>query len=141
MRVRSTKAHGFAPPSSGVAWLALGVSVASVAFGCRDAPSRPLEQAPCERAGIVSSRVSQRPDLGEVAAEIVQTCADCRASVRPGAPPGSPCSAASVCQEQCCNCANSLVKTYRARVCAAARCAGSEACTLARTAITPDVCD
>jgi len=99
MRVRSTKAHGFARRSSRLSLLA---AVASAALACRRAPSVELEPAACEREGIVSSRVSERPDAGSIAAEIVQTCADCRARVRPGAPPGSACSAASVCQEQCC---------------------------------------
>src|SRR6187455_164724 len=117
MRVRTTKAHGFALPVSALLLLA---PVASVVFACRRTPSSAREPAACEAEGVVSSRVSERPDIGDLAAEIVQTCADCRARVRPGAPPGSPCSAASVCQELCCNCPNSLTKSYRARVCDAA---------------------
>jgi len=138
MRVRTTKAHWFARPWRGLALLA---ALAPVAFACRRTSTSLLEQTPCAEEGIVSSRVSDQPTGGDLAAEIVQTCADCRASARPGAPPGSPCSAASVCQEQCCNCPISLTKKYRARVCDAARCAGPEACHSARAAIRPDVCD
>ena len=137
MRVRTTKEHGFALSVRSLLLLAL---VASLAFACRRAPNSRREAAVCEVDGIVSSRTSERADTGNLAAEIVQTCADCRASVRPGAPPGSPCSAASVCQEVCCNCANSLAKSYRARVCDAGRCAGLEACSSARAGIHPDVC-
>jgi hypothetical protein len=137
MRVRTTKAHWFARPLSALALLA---PLAQLALACRRDPGSGVQQVSCEREGIVSSRVSERPDIGDLAAEIVQTCADCRASVRPGAPPGSACSAASVCQESCCKCPNSLGKYYRARVCDAAHCAGSEACALARSGITPDVC-
>ncbi|HEY0464708.1 MAG TPA: hypothetical protein VGC79_10885, partial [Polyangiaceae bacterium] len=85
--MRTTKAHWFALPLRGLAPLAL------LALGCRRAPSPLLEQASCEREGIVSSRVSERADAGDLAAEIVQTCADCTASARPGAPPGSACGA------------------------------------------------
>src|SRR5437762_11111098 len=116
MRVRTTKAHWFAQLLSGL------LPLVATALGCRRAPQPALEQAPCERDGIVSSRVSERPGSGNLAVEIVQTCGDCRASTRPGAPPGSPCSAASVCQELCCKCPNALPKTYRARVCDSARC-------------------
>lgn len=132
MRVRTTKAHWFA--------LLLG-GLAALPPGCRRAPSPLLEGAACEREGIVSSRVSQPGDSGDLAVEIVQTCADCRAGVRPGAPPGSACSAASVCRELCCSCPNSLVNSYRARVCEGGRCAGPEACAVARAGIRPDVCD
>ena len=132
MRVCTTKAHWFALVLSGLAALPVG---------CRRSPSPSLGQASCEREGIVSSRISERADSGDLAAEIVQTCANCQAGVRPGAPPGSACSAASVCREMCCNCPNSLNKMYRARVCDAARCAGPEACVLARAGIRPDVCD
>ena len=135
MRVRTTKAHWFALPLSGLAQLA------QLALGCQRAPRPLLDQAACEREGIVSSRVSERADAGDLAAEIVQTCADCRTKARPGAPPGSACSAASVCRESCCRCPNSLVKNYRARVCDAAHCAGPEACVSARAGIKPDVCD
>src|SRR6478609_429558 len=126
MRVCTTKAHRFA-----LAVTALLLPAPAV-LGCRRSQSLEPEHGMCEANGIVSSRVSERPDTGDLAAEIVQTCADCRASVRPGAPPGSPCSAASVCQEVCCNCPNSFTKSYRARACDAARCAGREACDSAR---------
>ena len=135
MRVRTPKADWFVPLRRGLALLVV------VAPGCGRTPGPMPEHTACERDGIVSSRVSQRPDAGDLAAEIVQTCADCQSRVRPGAPPGSPCTAASVCREFCCNCMNSLEKSYRARVCDAARCAGREACALARAGIRPDVCD
>ena len=126
------KAQWFAPLWSGLAVAALG---------CRTSPSPGPAPVPCERDGIVSSRVSVRPGLGDLAAEIVQTCGDCQFTLRPGAPAGSPCSAASVCQEHCCKCSNSLAKTFRARACTAARCAGAEACAAARAEIRPDVCE
>src|SRR6478609_252381 len=135
MPARTTKAHQFAPAVTAL------LLAAPVPLGCRRSPSPEPAQGMCAADGIVSSRVSERPDTGDLAAEIVQTCADCRASVRPGAPAGSPCSAASVCQEVCCNCPNSFAKTYRARACDAARCAGREACDSARASIRPDVCD
>jgi len=131
MRVSTTKAHWFALCLSGLPVLALA---------CGRAPAPTSEQATCARAGIVSSRVGERADGGDLAVEIVQTCADCQADARPGAASGSPCSAASVCQEMCCKCPNSFEKTYRARVCDGARCAGVEACALARAEIRPDVC-
>ena len=135
MRVRTPKADWFVPLLRGLALLAV------LAPGCRRSPGPLPERTSCERDGIVSSRVSERPDAGDLAAEIVQTCADCQSSVRPRAPPGSPCTAASVCSEICCKCPNLLDKYYRARVCDAARCAGAEACALARAGISPDVCE
>ena len=131
MQACTTKAHWFR---------ALLCGVAALQLGCHRDPS-PVGQGLCTDDGIVSTRRSEQVGKSDISAEIVQTCGDCQHSVRPGAPPGSPCSAASVCREVCCECPNSFTKTYRARACDAASCAaGESACASARLTIRPDVC-
>ena len=130
MRVHTTKATW-----SRALWLGL----AAFQIDCRKAPG-PTGEGVCSNEGVVSSRNLERAGIGQVAAEIVQTCGDCATSLRAGAAPGSPCSAASVCREVCCECPNSFSKSYRARVCDAGKCAGQQSCALARAAIHPDVC-
>lgn len=130
MRATATKAPGI---------VALTAAAALLALACRKAPeSGP--HAECTGDGIVSSRSVSRPGSGELAVEIVQSCEDCEAKRRPGAPAGSPCSAASVCAEQCCKCSKGRDNSFRARACDAARCLGEEACSAARRMIRPDVC-
>ena len=130
MRVHTTKATWFR---------ALLCGLAALQIDCRKEPA-PVAEGFCSNDGVVSSRNLERAGTGQVAAEIVQSCGDCQRSVRAGAAPGSPCGAASVCQEVCCECPNSFSKSYRARVCDAGKCAGQQSCDLARTAIHPDVC-
>ena len=94
----------------------------------------------CDGDGIVSSRIVPRAGGAQFAAEIVQTCRESARRPRPGAPAGSPCSAASVCGEQACKCPNSFIKMYHARACDAGQCSGPEVCTAARGVVEPDVC-
>src|SRR3954469_21260543 len=132
MRVSATKARWFA---------VLLLGSAPAVLSCRRDSGR--SEAACQGAGIVSSRTATLPDGGELAAQIVQSgCGDCAGEVRPGAAPGSPCGAASVCLETCCLCPRSSPKSYyRARVCGAGRCADPAfACEAARLSIRPDVC-
>jgi hypothetical protein len=133
MRVSTEKARWFA---------FVLCALAAVAAACQSPPDLAAASA-CVGSGIVSSKRATAPDGSEVAAEIVQNgCADCSRSSRAGAAPGSPCAAASVCQEFCCNCLNLKEKLrYRARVCSAGHCADAQAaCASARSSIEPDVC-
>ena len=130
MRVHTMKATWFR---------ALLCGLAALQIDCRKDP-QPAAEGFCTNDGVVSSRHLERAGTGEVAAEIVQACGDCSHSTRPGAPPGSPCTAASVCREACCECPNSFTKNYRARACDSGHCAGENACSLARSSIRPDVC-
>ena len=124
------KALGFA-----LTWCALALGPEA----CHRDPAQALEGF-CPSDGVVSSRSLEQLGGAQLAAEIVQTCGDCAKSARPGAPVGAPCLAPSVCAEFCCDCANSLTKSYRARVCDAGHCAGAKSCAAARAAIRPDVC-
>ena len=130
MRVHTTKAPWFG---------ALLCGLAALPLGCRKEPP-PAPEGFCSNDGVVSSRSLESVTQGNVNAEIVQKCGDCRHNTRPGAPEGAPCSAASVCAEACCDCPNSFTKSYRARVCEAGHCAGQRTCDLSRAAIRPDVC-
>jgi hypothetical protein len=124
-------------------WFALALCTLLVFPGACRRDLGATETGTCPGAGIVSSKRVTLADGSELAAEIVQNgCADCSHSVRPGAAPGAPCSAASVCQEFCCNCSNlNQNLRYRSRVCCAGSClAAPAACAAARASIEPDVC-
>jgi hypothetical protein len=99
--------------------------------------------APCLDPGSthVGERVV-RGDTGDakVGAELVRAgCGECP-TPKPGAPPGSPCTAASVCGQVCCKCPKGPA-SYLARACVDASCrAGNEACELTRRALSDDPC-
>jgi hypothetical protein len=125
------------------AWLGLALcALAALLLGCRRGPAQ--AGAPiCANDGVVSSRHDIGADGYEIAAEIVTNgCRECSQAARGGALPGSPCTAASVCAEFCCDCAvTSPDLRYRARLCRAGSCADRKtACALARAAIFPDIC-
>jgi len=133
MQVSPTKASWF-----GLALCALG----ALPVACRQRPAR-ADDPVCGNDGVVSSRRDTGADGREIAAEIVTSgCRDCTSAARAGAPPGSACSAASVCAELCCDCgAVSPLSHYRARVCDSGHCANAETtCRTARLAINPDIC-
>jgi hypothetical protein len=65
-------------------------------------------------------------------------CAPCPDTPKPGAAPGSACQSPKVCAERCCTCPDARVR-FSTRVCVDARCAGDDACELAR-ALGPDPC-
>jgi hypothetical protein len=133
MRVSATKAPWF---------VFLWCGFAALSSACRHGSS--TADAPlCEDDGVLSSRRDLLPSGAELAAEIVQnSCERCAPERRAGAPPGSPCSAASVCAEFCCECPNtSPVIGYRARVCDSGACANAKAaCEEGRKTIRPDPC-
>jgi hypothetical protein len=90
--------------------------------------------APCRNEG--STHLGEAAVSGkQVKAELTRSgCNDCTKDVRGGAPPGSPCTAASVCPEYCCSCPASPGR-YRARACVQGACAATvEACLLAPSA-------
>jgi len=83
---------------------------------------------------------------GSVAGKLVKAeltrsgCTDCLQATRGGAPPGSPCSAASVCQEHCCTCSTGAAR-YRARACVDGACAPSDlACSVTPAAVLHSPC-
>jgi hypothetical protein len=133
MRVSATKAPWF---------VSLWCGLAALSTACRHDTT--TAGAPfCEDDGVVSSRRDSLPSGAELAVEIVQnSCEPCGPKQRAGAPPGSPCSAASVCAEFCCECPNtSPTVGFRARVCDSGGCADAKAaCEEARTTIQPNPC-
>lgn len=97
-------------------------------------------QAPCRARGTVHLAERTLPtavwarrepkaagkDKGEISLSVEvedQGCQGCGLTVRSGAPPGSPCQAASVCAAECCRCDDERV-AFTARVCLDGRCVG-----------------
>jgi hypothetical protein len=97
-------------------------------------------EAPCRNEG--STHLGEATGSGKlVKAELTRAgCTDCAKDIRGGAPPGSPCSAASVCQEHCCACAAGPGR-YRARACVDGACAASDlTCALTPAAVQHSPC-
>ncbi len=96
--------------------------------------------APCRNEGSVHLGDSAQGGHA-VQAELTRDgCNDCRPKTRAGAPPGSPCTAARVCAEQCCSCQEGAGH-YRARVCIDGACADqAAACASAPSAASHDPC-
>lgn len=95
---------------------------------------------PCDHVGL-SSVVDRTGDAGGgLSVEIVRAgCAACPEPKR-AAPAGSPCQAASVCSQVCCECPDGRAK-YLARSCSRGICAARpEACSSARAAAPIDPC-
>jgi hypothetical protein len=97
-------------------------------------------QAPCDHVGSTHLGDAELGDK-RVTAELTRSgCLDCARDVRAAAPPGSPCTAARVCQEHCCSC-QAGPSRYRVRACVDGACAGTElACALGPGATGHDPC-
>ncbi len=104
------------------------------------AERRGLERclAPCRDEGV-SQALSRKVGRSEQVAmlEVERSgCGKCSQVSPDGAPPGSPCAAASVCGRSCCECGNSPGR-HHVRACVAGKCAAPErACALASEWVT-----
>ncbi len=101
--------------------------------------------APCRNVG--STHLGEATVGNKVVlAELTRAgCSDCSKEARPAAPPGSPCTAARVCQEHCCACGSQTRPSgpgrYRARACVDGACATSEvACALTPETVRHSPC-
>jgi hypothetical protein len=100
--------------------------------------------APCEGAGTIHVGERSLEFTGRtrrIQAEVTRAgCAGCPKTLRPAAPPGSPCQTHTVCSEYCCRCPGSKA-IYTARTCRHGLCVGEdEACALGRLASPSDPC-